>query len=91
MPSSESLHGLWQVEKGKERVRALMGDASFMDGASVWESLFDGVLGDPAKVTEESKLPQTGMPASLERQLSSIFVEPCQLQVPQLHPLPHTP
>ena len=59
-----------------------MGDASLLNGGSVWASLFDGVLGDPAKVTEESELPQTGMPASLEQELSSIFVEPCLLQVP---------
>ena len=62
-----------------------MEDASVAQGSGVWDSLFDGVLGDRAKVTEESQLPQTGMPASVEQELSSIFVEPFQLKVPQPH------
>jgi len=74
-----------QVVKGKEKVEALMQDASDADGsAGMWDSLFDGVLGDPAKVQDKRELPQTGMPASIEQELSSIFVEPFQLQVPAL-------
>ncbi len=71
-----------QVEKGKERVETLMNDVGVLGGSRVWASLFDGVLGDRAKVMEESQLPQTGMPASIEQELSSIFVEPFQLKVP---------
>ena len=74
------------MEKGKERVETLLKDEGVSDGSSVWGSLFDGVLGDRAKVMEESQLPQTGMPASIEHKLSSIFVEPFQLKVPQLFP-----
>ena len=74
-----------QVVKGKERVEALMKDASDADGSTgMWDSLFDGVLGDTAKVQDERDLPQTGMPAFIEKELSSIFVEPFQLQVPAL-------
>ena len=69
------------MEKGKEAVDALLKDGKGADGSEVWDRLFDGVLGDRAKVMEESRLPQTGMPASVEQELSSIFVEPCQLQV----------
>ena len=77
-----------QVEKGKKGVEALMMVEDVTDGGRIWESLLDGVLGDRTKVTEEGKLPKTGMPASLEQQLSSIFVEPCQLQVPHSPALP---
>lgn len=76
------------MEEGKKRLEALVEDVSATDGSSVWEKLFDGVLGDRAKVAEEGRLPQTGMPASIEQELSSIFVEPCQLQVPQSPALP---
>ena len=37
-----------------------MDDVGVLDGSGVWGSLFDGVLGDRAKVMEESQLPQTG-------------------------------
>ena len=65
-----------------------MDDVGVLDGSGVWGSLFDGVLGDRAKVMEESQLPQTGMPASIEQELSSIFVEPFQLKVPLSPVLP---
>jgi hypothetical protein len=72
-----------QVVRGKERLHALMEGAALGDvgAAAAWDAIFDGVLGDRAKVSDESRLPQTGMPASLEKELSSIFVEPFQLQV----------
>ncbi|CAL5228674.1 g11847 [Coccomyxa viridis] len=79
--SNGVLQDMWpKVEQGKQKVEALMEDASVAQGSGVWDSLFDGVLGDRAKVTEESQLPQTGMPASVEQELSSIFVEPFQLK-----------
>lgn len=74
-----------QVVKGKERVEVLMKAASDANGsAGMWDSLFDDVLGDRAKVQDKRDLPQTGMPAFIEQELSSIFVEPFQLQVPAL-------
>ena len=72
-----------QVVRGKDRLCLLMKDTTLgeaPDGAE-WDAIFDGVLGDRAKVSEESQLPQTGMPASVEQELSSIFVEPFLLQV----------
>jgi hypothetical protein len=72
-----------QVLRGKERLHSLMKDTTLGDApdGAAWDAIFDGVLGDRAKVSDESQLPQTGMPASVEQELSSIFVEPFQLQV----------
>ena len=71
-----------QVEKGKEMLQELMAQQSFSDaGAAPWGALFGRVMGDRSKVVDGAALPQTGMPAAVEQELSSIFVEPCNLGV----------
>ena len=71
-----------QVEKGKEMLQELMSQQSFFDvGPAPWGTLFGSVMGDRSKVEDGSALPQTGMPAAVEQELSSIFVEPCNLGV----------
>ena len=71
-----------QVEKGKEMLQGVLNNGSLTDSSSdMWEAIFDGVMGNRTKISEEAKLPQTGMPVSVEQELSSIFVEPCELQV----------
>ena len=71
-----------QVEKGKEKLQELMSQEDFSDvGPAPWGALFGSVMGDRSKVEDGSALPQTGMPAAVEQDLSSIFVEPCHLGV----------
>ena len=71
-----------QVEKGKEMLQELMAQQRFSDaGPAPWGTLFGSVMGDRSKVEDGNALPQTGMPAAVEQELSSIFVEPCNLGV----------
>ncbi|KAF8059408.1 TANGO2 [Scenedesmus sp. PABB004] len=45
-----------------------------------WAELFGGVMGDATKVAEGEALPLTGVGEELDRRLSSIFVEPFEMQ-----------
>ena len=63
-------------------LQELMSQQSFSDAApALWGALFGSVMGDRSKVEDEDALPQTGMPAAVEQELSSIFVDPFDLGV----------
>ena len=63
-------------------LQELMSQQSFSTaGPAPWGTLFESVMGDRSKVEDGDALPQTGMPAAVEQELSSIFVEPCNLGV----------
>jgi hypothetical protein len=46
-----------------------------------WDALFHNVMGDTRKVAAGEELPLTGVGEDTDRRLSSIFVEPFDMQV----------
>jgi hypothetical protein len=46
-----------------------------------WDALFHHVMGDKRKVAAGEELPLTGVGEDTDRRLSSIFVEPFDMQV----------
>ena len=72
-----------QVERGKEMIQSLL-EGSALDGCGggslPWNDIFDDVLGDTTKATDQTQLPQTSLPPEWEQELSSIFIERVEWQ-----------
>lgn len=78
--SNGVLESKWpKVENGKARLQSLLDHTTNLDNINP-QVLFDTVMGDRAQVDEEENLPQTGMTVDIERLMSSIFIEPCELK-----------
>jgi hypothetical protein len=54
---------------------------SSSSGELPWDALFHHVMGDKRKVAAGEELPLTGVGEDTDRRLSSIFVEPFDMQV----------
>lgn len=64
--------------KGEEKLQAILASQSMQEGQLPWNAIFEEVMGDREKVLDEAELPDTGVPKDMERNMSSIFVEPFQ-------------
>lgn len=77
-----------QVERGQDKLRNLAGEGGFHEGYIPWEVIMNDIMGDRRRVEDEEQLPNTGMPAEIERAFSSIFVEPFAMPVLVKPPAP---
>jgi hypothetical protein len=55
--------------------------AAAADGELPWPVLFHHVMGDAQQVPPEQEVPLTGVGEQLDRRLSSVFIEPFEMQV----------
>ena len=59
-------------------LQRLLDEGAFQGGAQPWEEIFERVLGSREQVSDDARLPRTGLPLDWERQLSPVFLEPFQ-------------
>ena len=76
------------MERGQDKLRSLARAGGFDKGHIPWEAIMNDIMGDRHRVEDEARLPNTGMPAEIERAFSSIFVEPFAMPVLISNPSP---
>lgn len=78
--SNGVLESSWpKVEQGKAQLRWFLEQAIDTEQLDP-DMLLHHVMSNTAKVQQLQELPQTGMPVEIERLMSSIFIEPCELK-----------